>query len=59
MTGKKTNATPIFKNEKREGPGNDRPVSCTSVPGKVVGQTVLEAILWHVKDQEGACEQPA
>lgn len=56
---KKTNVTPIFKKEKMEDPRNDGPVSCTSVPGKIVGQTVLEAILWHVKDWKDDCEQPA
>ncbi|KAK4822673.1 hypothetical protein QYF61_019040 [Mycteria americana] len=47
------NVMPIYKKGQKEDPGSYRPVSLTSVPGKLMEQIILSAITRHVENNQG------
>ncbi|GAB0187639.1 mitochondrial enolase superfamily member 1 [Grus japonensis] len=49
---RKANATPAFKKSRKEDPGNYRPVSLTSIPGKVMEQLILGVTNKHVEEKK-------
>ncbi|KAF1503200.1 hypothetical protein FQV18_0001221, partial [Eudyptula minor novaehollandiae] len=53
LANRLANVTPIYKKGRKEDPGNYRPVSLTSVPGKVMEQFILRALTRHVRDNQG------
>lgn len=44
MDWKLENIIPILKKSMKKDPKNDRPVSFSSVPGKVMGKIILEVL---------------
>ncbi|GAB0209533.1 mitochondrial enolase superfamily member 1 [Grus japonensis] len=49
---RKASVTLVLKKGKKEDPGNYRPVSLTSIPGKVMEQLILGVINKHVEEKE-------
>jgi len=49
---RKASVTPIFKKGKKEDPGNYRPVSLSSIPGKMMEQLILEVIIKQVEEKK-------
>jgi len=47
------NVTPIYKNSWKEDARNYRPVSLTSVPGKIMKRFILSVLSGHVQDNQG------
>ena len=50
---------PIYKKGWSEDPRNYRPVSLTSVMGKIMERFILSVLTRHVKDNQGNQAQPA
>ncbi|GAB0182246.1 mitochondrial enolase superfamily member 1 [Grus japonensis] len=50
---KLANVMPIYRKGQKEDPGNYRPVSLTSVLGKVMEQIILSVITQHVQVNQG------
>ncbi|CAM5111816.1 unnamed protein product [Natator depressus] len=48
----KANVVSIFKKGKEEDPGNYRPVSLISVPGKIMEQVLKKSILKHLEERK-------
>uniref|UniRef100_A0A670HT18 Reverse transcriptase domain-containing protein n=1 Tax=Podarcis muralis TaxID=64176 RepID=A0A670HT18_PODMU len=46
---RRANVVPIFKNGKREDPNNYRPVSLTSIPGKILEQIIKQTVCEHLE----------
>ena len=45
--------TPIYKKGRKDDLGNYRPVSLTSIPGKLMEQLIQSTILQHMRDNQG------
>jgi len=48
-----TNVQPIYNQGRKEDPRNYRPVSLTSVPGKIMERFTLRTLTGLVKDKQG------
>ncbi|KFP26927.1 RNA-directed DNA polymerase from mobile element jockey, partial [Colius striatus] len=48
---RKTNVASVFKKGRKDDPGNYRPVSLISIPGKVMEQLILNVRTKHIKEK--------
>ena len=48
-----TSVTLIYKKDWKDDPRNYRPVSLTSMPGKIMERLILNVLTGHVKDNKG------
>ncbi|KFP27068.1 RNA-directed DNA polymerase from mobile element jockey, partial [Colius striatus] len=46
---RKANVTPVFKKGRKDDSGNYRPVSLTSIPGKMLEQLILNIVNRHMR----------
>lgn len=51
------NVTAIFKNGERSKPSNYRPISLTSVPGKLMERIIRDALVNHMTTNNLFCEE--
>ncbi|PKU36877.1 rna-directed dna polymerase from mobile element jockey- hypothetical protein [Limosa lapponica baueri] len=49
---RKDSVTPVFKKGKKEDPGNCRPVSLTSIPGKMMEELILGILSKHMEEKK-------
>ena len=49
---RKANVTLVFKKDNKEDSGNYRPVSLTSIPGRVMQQLILDVIIKQVEEKK-------
>ncbi|GAB0177726.1 target of Nesh-SH3 [Grus japonensis] len=56
---RKASVIPVFKKGKKEDPGNDKPVSLSSIPGKGMEQLILDVISKHVEEEKDYWEWSA
>jgi len=49
---RKADVTPVFKKGKKKEPGNYRPISLNSIPGKMIEQLILDVIIKQVEEKK-------